>query len=238
MRWESSIKYYYDLHIHSILSPCADLLMTPNNILNMAMLKELDFLAITDHNSTKQLKIIQELQESYDFIIIPGVEVSVLEEFDVLCYFRSFEDAISFNTYLEAHLTDNWNNYTEDDQIITDIYDMTLEVYSKPLTGTTIPYGELVNEVRKYDGAIVLAHIDRKSQTPLKAFKLSDIEFDGIEIQPYLREQFIEQNEYVKEYKIFHNSDSHSLLQLHEKEYSLELKDKTIDSFFEYLKGE
>ena len=51
--------------MHSILSPCADELMTPNNILNMAMLKELDFVSITDHNTTKQLKVIKELENSY-----------------------------------------------------------------------------------------------------------------------------------------------------------------------------
>ena len=87
--------------MHSVLSPCADELMTPNNILNMAMLKKIDFLAITDHNTTKQLKVIEELEDSYDFIFIPGVEVTVKENFDVLCFFKSFKDALFFDKYLE-----------------------------------------------------------------------------------------------------------------------------------------
>ncbi|MDO5479206.1 MAG: histidinol-phosphatase, partial [Clostridia bacterium] len=29
------MKLYYDLHIHSALSPCGDNDMTPNNIVNM-----------------------------------------------------------------------------------------------------------------------------------------------------------------------------------------------------------
>lgn len=46
-------KYYYDLHIHSCLSPCGDNDMTPNNIAGMAALKGLNLLALTDHNTAK-----------------------------------------------------------------------------------------------------------------------------------------------------------------------------------------
>ena len=32
--------------------------MTPNNIVNMAIIKELDFIAVTDHNSAKNLPAV------------------------------------------------------------------------------------------------------------------------------------------------------------------------------------
>ena len=67
--------------------------MTPNNILNMAMLKELDYVSVTDHNTAKQLTVIKEIEEAYDFILIPGIEVTVAENFDALCYFRNYDDA-------------------------------------------------------------------------------------------------------------------------------------------------
>ena len=44
---------YYDLHIHSCLSPCGDNNMTPANIVGMAAVKKLDVIALTDHNSCK-----------------------------------------------------------------------------------------------------------------------------------------------------------------------------------------
>ena len=211
--------------------------MTPNNILNMSMLNGLDFIAITDHNSTKQLKIIEELSESYDFIVIPGVEVSVKEGFDVLCYFKTFEIAKAFNNFLEDNLTDNWGNYTDGDQIITDIYDMSLETYKKPLTDTTIMYEDLVKEVRKHDGLIVLAHINRPSCTPLSVYKLEDLEFDGVEIPAYMKEDYINENKHLLQYRILTNSDSHTLLQIFEKDSSFELEEKSIDAFFNYMKG-
>ncbi|WRK54040.1 PHP domain-containing protein [Coprobacillaceae bacterium CR2/5/TPMF4] len=54
---------YYDLHIHSALSPCGDDLMTINNIFNMAYIKGLDLIAITDHNSLKQQHYLSKIIE-------------------------------------------------------------------------------------------------------------------------------------------------------------------------------
>ena len=106
------MKYYYDLHIHTCLSPCGDVLMTPNNILNMAYLKELDIIAITDHNSTLQLPSIIELSTSFDMLVIPGVEVSTSEGYHVVCLFRNLEAANLFQSVLEKYL--NKKTYDKD----------------------------------------------------------------------------------------------------------------------------
>jgi len=55
------MKLYYDLHIHSALSPCASDDMTPNNIVNMCVLKGLDIIAVTDHNSARNVEAISKL---------------------------------------------------------------------------------------------------------------------------------------------------------------------------------
>jgi len=232
------MKLYYDLHIHSILSPCADELMTPNNVLNMAMLKGLDIVAITDHNSTRQLPTIKELENSYDFLFVPAVEVTVKEDFDALCYFKTYEDAATFNSYLYANLDGEWNNFTEEDQVITDVYDLEIDLVDTPLTHTRIPYKELIKKVRSLDGAVILAHIDRPSQTPLNTYDLDDLDFDGIEVQVGNKEQFLEKNPWLKQYKLFHSSDAHSLPMISEKVEWIELKEKTIDAFFAYLRGD
>ena len=206
--------------------------------MNMSMLEGLDFIAITDHNSTKQLKVFKQLQESYDFIVIPGVEVSVQEGFDVLCYFKNFEDAIIFDSFLEPRLSGEWGNYTKDNQVITDIYDLTFDVVDTPLTKTNLLYSELVNEVRRLDGLLVPAHINRRSCTPLNSYKLEDMDFDAIEIAPYGKDDFIKAHPNVKQYTIFHNSDSHSLLTLSQKDFSMELPERSIEAFFNFVRGE
>ena len=64
------MKYYYDFHIHTALSPCGDEDMTPNNIVNMALLKELDMIAITDHNSCENVEAMKVAQDS-NLLVIP-----------------------------------------------------------------------------------------------------------------------------------------------------------------------
>ena len=224
--------------MHSILSPCADELMTPNNILNMAMLKGLDFVAVTDHNTTKQLKVFKELEDSYEFVFIPGVEVTVLENFDVLCFFKSFDDAFIFDEFLEKNLNGQWGNFKPEDQVITDIYDTEIEVIHIPLTKTSIPYDNLVKEVKKLGGLLILCHIDRSSLSAYNIVELEDIEFDGIEISVYNKDAFLKKHPELLKYKILFNSDAHTLLSISEKEFYLDLKDKTLDSFFSFFKGD
>lgn len=213
-------------------------MMTPNNILNMAMLKELDFVAITDHNSAKQLHTIQEIELAYDFIIVPGIEVTVKEQFDVLCYFRTYDAAYELDHYIETHLNaSDWGPFTKDDQVITDIYDTSLETFDASLRSTSIPYNELVKQVRSLDGILILAHIDRGSKSALLSYSLDDIDFDGVEIQPYQKDVFIDQHPEVLQYPIFSSSDSHGLLTILERIEAIELDEKSIDAFFAYVKG-
>lgn len=212
--------------------------MTPNNILNMAMLKGLDIISITDHNSTLQLKVIEQIAEAYDFLVIPGVEVTVKEGFDVLCYFKTFENANKLNSILETYLTDDFGGWTKDNQVITDIYDMTFDCYPKSLTHTELPYTELYTHVKNLDGIVVLAHIERNKKSALNVYQLSDIQFDGIEIQKYKKQEFIENHQECLNYPILTSSDAHSLLEISEKEETISLEEKSIDAFFNFFKGD
>ena len=60
-------EYYYDLHIHSILSPCGDENMTPNNMAAMAMLNGVRIAALTDHNTTAGLEELARAAEKLIF---------------------------------------------------------------------------------------------------------------------------------------------------------------------------
>ena len=42
-----------DLHIHTVLSPCGDLEMSPTAIVDRALSRGLDMIAISDHNTTR-----------------------------------------------------------------------------------------------------------------------------------------------------------------------------------------
>ena len=73
-------RYKVDLHIHSCLSPCGSLDMDPESIVETALRKGLDAIAITDHNSTLQCPVIQELGQERGLLVLAGVEVTTSEE--------------------------------------------------------------------------------------------------------------------------------------------------------------
>lgn len=83
------MKFAVDLHIHSALSPCGDEDMTPNNIVNMALIKGLDIIAVTDHNSAANLPAILEVGKKQGLMIVPGIEVQTKEEVHIICLFRT-----------------------------------------------------------------------------------------------------------------------------------------------------
>ena len=94
---------YYDLHIHSALSPCSDDNMTLNNIVNMAFIKGLDIIAITDHNSVRQLdKLPIVAKGKVQFIY--GVEIQSREEVHVLAYFLPDAPLEPIQKFLDDYL--------------------------------------------------------------------------------------------------------------------------------------
>ena len=70
----------YDLHIHSCLSPCGDDDMTPANIVGMAVIKGLDLIAVTDHNSCKNCPAVLTMADAYGLTALPGMELTTSEE--------------------------------------------------------------------------------------------------------------------------------------------------------------
>lgn len=220
--------YYYDLHIHSVLSPCADCLMTPNNIFNMAMIKGLDIIAVTDHNSMKQLLVCNELAKSYDLLFVPGVEITVSEGFDVIVYFKSIEDILVIDKLLEAYLPKRPNNDAYyGHQEIMDIYDTVITHYPylliQPLN---LSFNHLLDILKSYETIIIFPHLERQPHC----------------IHKYLDEQKINAvescNKQIKtNIKVLHNSDAHQITDILERteKNDMELEDLSIQSFFNYF---
>ncbi|MCV2232781.1 PHP domain-containing protein [Paracholeplasma manati] len=220
--------YAYDLHIHSVLSPCGDVLMTPNNIFNMATLKGLDIIAITDHNSLKQLKVCHELSQSYDLLFIPGVEITVKEDFDVLCYFKHIDDALAFDLLLEQALPKIMNQPEQfGEQYICDIHDdFVAEAPYLLINPIEWTLQELIENLKAFPHILIYAHLDKKSRSGkdyVDRYTLDGIEF----INPELKQ--------AKNH--FKNSDAHQIIDISERteHNQIELDELTIEAFFRYF---
>ena len=93
-----------DLHIHTVLSPCGDLEMSPSAIVQRALARGLDMIAISDHNTTRQVKVAQKVGRDNGLFVLGGVEVTSQEEAHCLAYFETDDQLDEFQEFLDQHL--------------------------------------------------------------------------------------------------------------------------------------
>ena len=224
------MKYYYDLHIHTVLSPCADVLMTPNNLWNMVSLKGLDFVAFVDHNSCRQLPMLAKIGESYQTKQIYGIEVSLSSGIHVLCYFKHLSDALMVGSIVESHLPNKQVDATSHPSHLTDEYDSFSEMLAIPLgDNTSLCILELQKIVSPYEHLLVLAHLNRYLEKGVELLSLA--KFDAVEWS----DSSTPPSHLVGNIPWMYNSDAHDLVQILEKGRNnvIDLTCYSVDCFFE-----
>ncbi|MGI6004680.1 MAG: PHP domain-containing protein [Christensenellales bacterium] len=227
-----------DLHIHSALSPCAGDEMTPNNIVGMAALKGLDFIAVTDHNAADNLPAVEKLCARHKIGFIPGMEVQTREEVHVLCYFRSVEDALLIAEKIRRGLPDiQMRPELFGSQLVLDEEDRLVGAVEKMLIQSSHwSIEELYAQVTALGGAVVPAHINRGAFSLLYmlGFLPESPKFAALEIVRGLPVTApIPENTLI-----LHSSDAHSLGAILEQEFFLDLQEKSSEALLSRLKGE
>ena len=96
------MKLYYDLHIHSCLSPCGDNEMTPYNLVNMAKVFGYDIIALTDHNSSLNCESAVKIGKEIGITVVPGMELCTSEEIHCICLFPTVERAMEFSVFVRT----------------------------------------------------------------------------------------------------------------------------------------
>ncbi len=227
------MKYYYDLHIHSDLSPCASEDMTPSNIVNMSYIKGLNIISVTDHNTTENLPSLLQLCDNRGIKFIPGIEVTTKEEVHALCYFMNLDRAMEFGRLIYDSLPDiknipsifgQQNIYNNKDEV-TGTLDKLL------LSASGYSLEEVCSLARRYCGTMVPAHINKKTNSVLGilGFIPPGLKINFVEI--YTKTEINEKD--IKKYKIIKNSDAHYLTDISEAVNSIELNNA--DEIYKYL---
>ena len=210
--------YSLDLHIHTVLSPCADMLMTPGNIINRAIELGIDIIAITDHNSAENIEVMLQLAKERPIHVIPGMEVETREEVHLLCYFEEIQQILEWQGIVYDNLPDLDNDEEYFGyQIKTDLKDQYVKKVNRLLaTATNLKVSEVVNQVRNIGGYVVPSHIDR-SYSLIKNLGFIPPELD-IELLEVSKKgdisKLIEDIPYLNKYSLIKNSDSHYLDEL------------------------
>jgi len=157
--------YYYDLHVHSCLSPCADNDMTPNSIAGMASLAGLDIVALTDHNSTKNCPAFFKAAKRYGVVPVAGMELTTNEDIHIICLFERLEDAMDFGAFVDRERMRIKNRPSVfGDQLIIDEDDNITGSEEFLLHTAAALSSETVTEtVSSFNGICYPAHIDRSA---------------------------------------------------------------------------
>ncbi|MFI3170276.1 MAG: PHP domain-containing protein [Faecalibacterium sp.] len=233
---------YYDLHIHSCLSPCGDDDMTPANIVGMAALKGLELIAVTDHNSCKNCPAVMELAAEYGLLAIPGMELTTSEEVHVLCLFPSLSQALAFDDYVHQHLFAIANKeHIFGKQQIYNAQDICID--SEPLlliNSTRISIDALYPLITSFEGVMIPAHIEKNANSLLcnLGFVPPDSKFTVVELKdPTLLPTLCAQNPYLTQCNVLCNSDAHYLQDIKEPNEVLTVTEKSIAAVLHALQN-
>ncbi len=237
------MKVYYDLHMHSCLSPCGDDDMTPNNIVGMSKLCGLDIIALTDHNSCKNCRATIEVGVKNDLCVVPGMEICTSEEIHAVCLFESIEKAEAFDKYIYENVL-NIKNRPDiyGNQLILDENDIQTGFEKKLLlTATNISITGLNDLVtNEFDGFCFPAHINRDSYSLISVFGEIPTEenFKVLEIyKPLYNESLNKLYPEINSSKILYNSDAHYLQDISQAENQIELKEISAKALIDSLRN-
>jgi 3',5'-nucleoside bisphosphate phosphatase len=203
-----------DLHIHTVLSPCGDLEMSPCAIVEKAAANNLEIIGITDHNTTRQIPVVAELAARKGIFVLRGVEITSREEIHCLAFFPDENTCILFQEYIDINLPyiDNKEG-AFGYQVLVDENEKIIEMEEKLLiTALLRGIDEIEKKVHDLGGIFIPAHIDKKVNSILSqlGFIPPRLRYEALEITC-----FTTANETRSKFKIdenvciIQNSDAH-----------------------------
>ena len=222
-------QYYYDLHIHSCLSPCGDDSSTPDSIAGMGELNGLSIMALTDHNTCKNCPAFFEAAQRHGILPVAGMELTTAEDIHAVCLFGSLEAAMEFDREVEKrrilipNRVDIFGN-----QLICDSEDNVIAQEENMLTNATdISLEEAPGLVERFGGICYPAHIDRSSNGVIAVLGTfpKDIGFCCAEVHNSELVYEMSSLSKIPPERIIVSSDAHYLWNIKEKKEFLTLGD-------------
>jgi len=182
-----------DLHIHTCLSPCADLEMTPSAIVKTALEKAIDIIAITDHNSAENVIAAHKAAGKKNIIVLAGMEITSSEEAHILALLDDAEGIMKLQDIVYKNLLPGENDERLfGEQIVVNEKEEVLSFNKRLLIGaTSLSAQEIVNTIHSLGGLAIASHVDRDAFSILSqlGFIPEDLKFDALEMSPRIDRQ-------------------------------------------------
>ena len=230
-----------DLHLHTCLSPCGEQEMSPKRIVNEAVKKEIDLIAICDHNSTENVPAVVEASLDSDITVLPGIEITSREEVHVTGLFEYYEDLSALQSYIYHNLEGENDSSVFGVQMIVNKDGTEVGFNRRLLIGATnLSIESIVQAIHEKNGLAIAAHIDREGFGILGklGFIPINLELDALEISPRmnLKDALTTFGEY-KHFPFIHSSDAHRLNEIGAVTTSLNMETVSFKELQMTLKG-
>ena len=206
-----------DFHIHTLLSPCGEIEMTPHHIVMRAAEYGIGAIAITDHNASGNIPAALIAGEKYGVKVLPGMEVECAEEahlvvlFDTLKQMNAWQDIIDKARGGALNIPEKFGA-----QFVVDAQDNFVKEEKKLLLGPgKISALEVIEKCHALGGICIAAHIDRPSYSLLGqlGFLENGYGLDAAEISPINQKELKEEKlkPLVGGLPYITNSDAHRI---------------------------
>ncbi|MGB8214927.1 MAG: PHP domain-containing protein [Anaerolineales bacterium] len=206
--------YRAELHVHTILSPCAGVEMIPPLIVEEAVRLGLQVIAITDHNATANIGAVMQAAQDSGLVVLPGMELQTREEVHLLCLFDSLEQAAEWQGKVDAVLPNVPNDIEYfGEQFVVDASGEFIRREERLLLNSVqLGLEYAAGMVRSLGGLAIPAHVDRKANGLLAILGLVPAGFEALEISRHISpEQAVEKYPQVRGHVLLQGGDVHYL---------------------------
>jgi len=204
--------YRAELHVHTVLSPCAGVEMIPPVIVELALRHGINLIAITDHNTTANVGAVMEAAIGTGLSVLPGMELQTREEVHVLCLFDSLEQAEAWQRRVDFKFEKTLNDVEHfGEQYIVDATGDFIRSETRTLiSNVDISLEEAVEGVNELGGLVIPAHVERKAYGLIAVLGFASPIFEALEISRYIRpEEVRKQFPQIKDFPLLQSGDVH-----------------------------
>lgn len=218
-----------DLHIHSTLSPCGSLEMSPNNIIAKAQQVGLHIISITDHNMVENNLYAHAIGKKSGITVLFGMELQTVEEIHLLAFFDTYDLALALQEKIYNLLPDIQNDaeYFGDQVVVNEENEIIRFENKLLLNSAQISITDATAWIKDHGGIAIPSHIDSPTFSIISqlGFIPEDLPFDALEVRDKDKAMGLMPLILKKDIPFVSFSDAHYLQDIGKRRVSLNLKE-------------
>jgi predicted metal-dependent phosphoesterase TrpH len=208
-----------ELHCHTVLSPCAEVEMIPPLIVETAIERGINLLAITDHNASANIRAVQRAAYGTGLTVLPGMEVQTREEVHLLCLFDTLEQSAAWQAIVSQHLPplENDIEHFGEQFVVDETGEFIRRETQLLLTSVSLSLEDAIERVSAIGGLAIPAHVNRPAFGLIAnlGFVPVDVQIDALEVSRHLNvADAVKKFPQIKGYPLVQGGDAHRLEEL------------------------